>query len=56
VTLDSYTLMQLAARYRLRAGFEVLGRIENLLGETYEDVYTYRSPGRAAYAGLRVEL
>ena len=56
VTLAAYTLMQLGARYRLRPGVEMIGRIENLLGETYEDVYTYRSPGRAAYAGLRVEL
>ncbi len=56
VTLDSYTLMQLGARYRVHEGFEVFGRIENLLGETYEDVYTYRMPGRAAYAGFRVEL
>lgn len=56
VTLGAYTLMQLGARYRVDEGFEVFGRIENLLGERYEDVYTYRMPGRAAYAGIRVQL
>jgi vitamin B12 transporter len=58
VTLGSYTLLQLGAQYRLSSrllsDLHVYGRVENLLDESYEDVYTYRSPGRAGVVGLRV--
>ncbi|WGF90362.1 TonB-dependent receptor plug domain-containing protein [Marinivivus vitaminiproducens] len=52
VSLDSYTLVNLAASYRLSEHAELFGRIENLFDESYEEVDTYGSPGRAAYAGL----
>jgi vitamin B12 transporter len=53
VRLGSYQLLQVGARLRMTRTVEVFGRIENLLGETYEDVYTYRTPGRGFFLGLR---
>ncbi|MEQ9464922.1 MAG: TonB-dependent receptor [Haliea sp.] len=51
--VDSYEVLDLNARYTLAAGFEVYGRIENLLDEDYQEIPSYRSSARAAYAGLR---
>ncbi|MDO8863158.1 TonB-dependent receptor [Haliea sp. E1-2-M8] len=51
--LDNYEVLDLNARYTLAAGLEVYGRIENLLDEDYEEIPSYRTSGRAAYAGLR---
>lgn len=54
VTLDSFTLVNLAGSYRLTDGVELFGRVENLFDESYEETFTYGSPGIAAYAGLRL--
>jgi outer membrane cobalamin receptor len=32
---------------------EFVARVENLLGQNYEDVYTYRTPGRGFFIGPR---
>ena len=56
VTLDNYTLVNLAADFKVNARLSVFGRVENLLDETYEDVFSYATPGRAAYAGLKVRF
>ncbi len=54
VTLDAYTLVDIAASYDLTDNAEIFGRVENLLDERYEEVFSYGTPGRAAYAGIRV--
>lgn len=56
VTLKSYTLVGLAGSYRVAEGVELFGRVENLLDRNYEEVFTYASPGRAAYAGVRLRF
>ncbi len=56
VRLDAYTLVNLAGAYRLTEGVELFGRIENLLDEDYEEVFTFGTPGRTAFAGLRLEF
>ncbi len=53
VELPSYTLVNLGADWKLTANTQLYARVENLLDETYEEVFTYRSPGIAAYAGAR---
>ena len=35
---------------------EVFGRIENLADESYQEVYGFNTPGRAAYAGVRARF
>lgn len=55
-SLDAYWLVNLAASYEFLPGIAVVGRIENLLNEDYEQVYGYQNPGIGAYAGLRGQL
>jgi vitamin B12 transporter len=54
--LDGYVLADLRAAYPVSDRFELYGRIENLFDVRYETVLDYNTPGRAAYAGVRVKL
>ena len=54
--LDPYWLVNLAASYEFMPGLAVVGRIENLLDQDYEELYGYQAPGIGAYAGLRGRL
>lgn len=51
--LDDYVLGQIAADYSLVPRVSLFGRVENLFDADYEDVFSYRTPGRAAYLGIR---
>jgi vitamin B12 transporter len=53
--LKAYTLFDVRASYPLRPGIELYARIENLADQHYETTYQYGSPGRAAYAGVRLK-
>ncbi len=50
----AYTLVTLAARYRLGEALDLTGRIENAGDAKYRDVVGYATPGIAGYAGVRV--
>ena len=56
VTLDSYWLLGVTASWDLSRAVTVFVRGTNLLDEEYEEVYGYRTPGRAAYLGVRLQL
>lgn len=56
VKLNSYTLVDAALRYRMNETVTLSARMENALDETIENVYGYRSPGFAAYAGIEISL
>lgn len=51
---SSYTLVNLAADYRLNERTTLFGRIDNLLDERYETPIGWLRPGFSAYAGIRV--
>jgi vitamin B12 transporter len=53
VQLDSYTLVNLGGDFKFTDFVQAYARVENLFDEKYEEVFTYRTPGRAAYAGVR---
>lgn len=53
VTLESFTLVNMSARYHLSERLTLFARIENFLDEEYEEVYGFASTGLAAYAGLK---
>jgi vitamin B12 transporter len=53
VKLDSYTLVDIAASWKLNASLELVGRITNLFNEDYEEILGFARPGRGIYAGLR---
>ncbi len=56
VTLSNYWLVDLATQYRATDSITVFAKGSNLLDEDYEQVYGYRTPGRAAYFGVRVNF
>lgn len=56
VKLDDYTLLSIAASYKVYNGVELFVRGENLLDENYQQVFTFASPGVAVYGGMRATL
>jgi vitamin B12 transporter len=52
--LESFTIVRLAAAYRVTDQIEVFGRIENAFDEDYQQNISYGAPGRAVYGGVRV--
>lgn len=55
-SLDGYALVDLRASLPLGRNIELYGRVENLFDESYQTVFRYGTPGRAAYAGVRFAL
>jgi len=54
--LPAFTLVNFDADWKISRNFQLYGRIENLLDKDYEEVYGYRTQGRAAYVGIRATL
>jgi vitamin B12 transporter len=54
VKLDGYWLVDLTAQYRATDSVTVFAKGTNLLDESYEQVFGYRTLGRATYVGVRV--
>jgi vitamin B12 transporter len=53
-TLDAYTLVGGQISYDVTPWSTVYVRAENVFDRRYEEVYSFRSPGAAVYAGLKV--
>ncbi len=53
VTLRDYTLVRLAGHYAITRNVSLTARVENLLDQDYEEVFSYRPSGRAFYAGVQ---
>lgn len=56
VSLGSYTLVNLATSYTYNKYLSFFGRIENLLNDDYEEIFSYQTPGATAYAGINFSL
>lgn len=56
VFLDDFVLVHMRAGYKLTDKAELYGRIENLLDEEYEEVYSYGGTGRLGIVGMRVSF
>lgn len=56
VTLDDYTLVNFNARVKLTDAVSAFARVDNLLGETYEQVFSFVSPGRSAVVGVEARF
>ena len=56
VTLDDFVLVNLGAEFKLRPNVSITGRVENLLDQDYEEVFSFATPGLAAYAGAQVRF
>ena len=49
---DNYAILRLFGDYQITDAIKLVGRIENLMDEDYEEVDGYPALGRAIYAGL----
>lgn len=56
VQLDDYTLVNFNARVKLTDSLAAFARVENLLGEEYEQVFSFVSPGRSAAVGIEARF
>lgn len=56
VNLDDYTLININARVRLTDQLSAFARVDNLLGERYEQVFSFVSPGRSAAVGVEARF
>ena len=56
VSLRDYVLVNLNADYKLTPAVSLFARVENLLDEQYEEVFSFATSGRAAYAGVRARF
>ena len=56
VDMKAFTLVNLNASYDISRHLQVFGRIENLFDTKYQEVFTFATPGRAAYGGVRVRF
>ncbi len=54
VTLGDYVLAETRIAYRLSEALEAFGRIANAFDADYQDVVGFATPGRTAYAGIRL--
>jgi vitamin B12 transporter len=55
VTLNSYTLLNLTASYRIDKKFNVSARLNNLFDREYSEVYAYNTLGRTLFIGLNYQ-
>ena len=53
--LDAYTLVNLAASYQFNDYFELYAKINNTTDAYYEECWSYATPGRSYYAGVKVK-
>ena len=53
ITLDSYTLVNLDAAYRLSPHWQIFAKLENAFDEDYELASGYNTQGRAGFLGIR---
>lgn len=51
--LDDYEVFDLGASYAPLSSVSLFARVENLLGEDYQEVLGYNTSGRAGYVGAR---
>ena len=56
VTLEDYVLGTMAVSYDVSKRVQLIGRVENLFDEDYEEVFGFATPGAGVYAGVRIDL
>lgn len=56
VKLKSYSIVNLAASYKIFEFLRLFGRVENLFDTDYEQVLGYTTPRLSGYAGIKIGL
>lgn len=55
-TLSSYSLVSMSSSFRVSKGITLFARGENLLGENYEEIGSFGTPGFSLYGGMRISF
>tara|TARA_B100001250_G_scaffold394138_1_gene397647 strand:- start:5212 stop:7164 length:1953 start_codon:yes stop_codon:yes gene_type:complete len=53
--LSGYSLVNFVVSHQYSNRLKLMGRIENLLDQDYEDVFGFNTPGRSSYLGFQLE-
>jgi vitamin B12 transporter len=53
---NAYIVADFDAAYAVTGNVSVFGRVENLFNADYEDVRGFNTPGRAAFAGVKIKM
>src|SRR5437870_4809517 len=54
--IEDYSFVNIAAEYEINPHISIFGRIDDLTGEHYAEVFGFPNLGTAAYAGMRVRF
>lgn len=54
--LDGYVLVGITGSFKVTPNVEIYGRVENLLNQKYQEVFSFGAPGFGAFAGVRVRF
>jgi vitamin B12 transporter len=54
--IEDYSFVNIAAEYEINPHMSVFGRVDNLTGEHYAEVFGFPNLGTAAYAGMKVRF
>ena len=54
--IEDYSFVNIAAEYEVNPHLSIFGRIDNLTGEHYAEVFGFPALGTAAYAGVKVRF
>jgi vitamin B12 transporter len=54
--IEDYNFVNFAAEYEINPHMSIFGRIDNLTGEHYAEVFGFPNLGTAAYAGMKVRF
>jgi len=56
VNLSGFVLLNITASYKVVEGVEIYGRLENVLNQKYQEVFSFGTPGIGAFGGVRVRF
>ena len=54
--IEDYSFVNLAAEYEINSHMSIFGRIDNLTGDHYAEVFGFPALGTAAYGGMKVRF
>src|SRR5882724_10877876 len=54
--IEDYSFVNIAAEYEINPHMSIFGRVDNLTGEHYAEVFGFPNLGTAAYAGMKVRF
>src|SRR5438105_274004 len=54
--IEDYNFVNVAAEYEINPNMSIFGRVDNLTGEHYSEVFGFPALGTAAYAGLKLRF